>query len=181
MRKIVEVLTAVVAFAVTVAFGLTQVSCGILATWVMWTLLDGVIFIGMVRAGNKDAFLIAGYALGAAIVSITLLSKGVWHWGTTEAICAASCGFAIVAYWRSGPKEAVMFAVAGMLFAGWPTLFDAWLTPPIASWWYWTTVTICSAVTIATAKSWAIENRLFPLASTIFNGLIAGRVLSAMM
>lgn len=135
------------------------------ASWIMWTILDVLIMLSCIAAGNKRPWLPAGFTLGASLVTIILLTRGVWHWGTVETISAIGAAVATICWWKLGPKSAVVASTFAMTIAGLPAMHDAWFQPNPASWWLWGGVSLsCYG-----AKAWTIEDRFLPCASFMFN------------
>ena len=135
----------------------------------MWTVLDNLILVSCFKAGNKRPWLPVGFALGASLVTIILLTKGVWHWSNVETISAIGATIAIVCWWKLGPRSAVVASVLAMTIAGIPAMHDAWILPDPSGWWLWGGVALSSILSFYGAKAWTIEERFLPSVSFIFN------------
>ncbi len=139
------------------------------ASWILWTILDVLMLVTCIAAGNKRPWLPAGFVLGASLVTIVLLTKGVWHWGTVETISAVGSGVAIICWLSFGPKSAVVACMAAMTIAAIPAMYDAWFQPNPASWWLWGGVAFSSVLSCYGAKKWTIEERLLPCGCFVLN------------
>lgn len=180
MKQKLGIAAGLVTSATLIAFAIVLLNNDVplnLASWIMWTVLNGLLLGSMMQAGNKEAYLAAGYTLGAGSIALMLIAKGAWHWGLVESISTLGSLLAILVWWRVGPRGAVIAATMTAVIAGIPTVYDAWLSPNPASWWLWTVTTVTGAISIATARSWTIEDRFFPVVSTAFQGLMAILVL----
>jgi hypothetical protein len=71
-----------------------------------------------------------------------------------------------------GPRSAVVVIVVAMTIAGVPALWSALLHPEAKSWWLWLSVVIAATFSLVGAKAWTIEDRLFPVNSILYNGLM---------
>lgn len=156
----------IIAFAIYLATN--DVSQNI-ASWIMWTILDTLILLSSIAAGNKRPWLPAGFTLGALLVTIIIFSKGVWHWGTVETISAIGAGVATICWLKLGPKPAIIASTVAGTVAGIPSMYDAWVQPNPASWWLWGGVAFSCTLSCYGAKAWTIEERFLPCASFIFN------------
>lgn len=140
-----------------------------IVTWILWTILDAMILFSSLAAGNKRPWLPAGYTLGSILVVVIIISKNVWSFGLVETMSVIGVIAAIIIWKRSGPKLAVIASTLGMIIAGIPGMYDAWLQPTPESWWLWAGVSLSCILTCFGAKAWTIEDRFLPCASFIFN------------
>ncbi len=135
----------------------------------MWTVMDVLILLSCIAAGNKRPWLPAGYVIGAFLVTLMLSLKGMWHWGLVETISAIGAGIAAICWWKLGPKSAVIACTLAMTIAGIPAMYDAWTNPNPASWWLWGGVSLSCVLSCYGAKAWTIEDRFLPCCSFVFN------------
>ena len=147
------------------------------ASWIMWTILDVLVVASCISAGNKRPWLPIGFTFGALLVTIILLSKGVWHWGTVETISAIGATIAAICWWKLGAKAAVIACLTAMIIASAPAVYDAWLHPNPASWWFWGGVGFSCALSCYGAKAWTIEDRLIPCGCLVMNAVMTILVL----
>ncbi|MEK7390809.1 MAG: hypothetical protein AAB635_01590 [Patescibacteria group bacterium] len=172
MKQKIGLIGGLISAVVIVAFAIYLATNSIpqnIASWIMWTILDTLILISCLAAGNKRPWLPAGYTLGAFLVTLILLTRGVWHWGTVETISAIGATAATACWWKLGPKSAIIASTLAMTLAGIPAMNDAWFRPDPASWWLWGGVAFSCALSCYGAKAWTIEERFFPCSSFIFN------------
>ncbi len=153
------------------------------ATFLMWTLLDAVIFISMIRAGNREAYLIGSYCIGAALIAGLSFCEGQWHWGLVESLCAVGVVLTLMlliraGHQKAGARVALVASVLCMVIACIPTICQYYLVPASDGWWFWAVAAVCSAITALTTRPRTIERILFPIASFLVSGAITGIVLS---
>lgn len=156
----------IVAFAIFLAFKDVPQN---IVSWIMWTILDALLTVSSYKAGNKRPWLPAGFTIGALLVTIILLTKGVWGWGLAETLSALGIIVALMCWRKLGPKYAVVAVTAAMTLAGIPTLHYAYLNPMADSWWLWGGVSFSCVLTWYGAKGWTIQDRLLPCSSFVFN------------
>lgn len=164
----------IIAFAVYLATN--NVSQNI-ASWIMWTILDTLILLSSLAAGNKKPWLAIGFTFGASLVTIIILTKGMWHWGTVETISAIGAGIATICWLKLGPRSAIIASTIAMIVAGIPSIHDAWVQPNPVSWWLWGGVAFSCVLSCYGAKSWTIEERFLPCTSFFFNATMTFLVL----
>ncbi|NQV88308.1 MAG: hypothetical protein HQ402_01990 [Parcubacteria group bacterium] len=138
-------------------------------SWILWTILDIVLVITAIAAGNKRPWLPIGYTFGAAFVTIILWSRGLWEFGFAEGISVLGVVAALVVWRFVGAKGAIITASIAMTIAALPQAYDFWITPNPSTWWLWAFVAIGCFLSIVGARSWTIEDRFFPVASGLFN------------
>lgn len=104
----------------------------------MWTLMDGILVVLSIRAGNKKPYLFIGWTLAALLVTTGMFINGaIWQFGFVEMI---SIGVAILSvyFWITDKSEDGLWACAiGMFVAGVPQIFSFWDVPAINTWWLW--------------------------------------------
>ena len=140
-----------------------------IVSWILWTILEALILASSLAAGNKKPWLPIAYTFGALSVMAILFSKGLWIFGTVELIATIGCVFAMMLWFKLGPKWAIIAATIAMVVAGIPALFDIIRTPNPQSWWMWLGCSLAGLLTAIGAKSWKIEDRFMPTTSFVYN------------
>jgi hypothetical protein len=138
-------------------------------TWILWAIMDMIILLSSIAAGNKRPWLPAGYTLGSILIIALILLRGEWQFGLVETLSSCGVIVTVIVWKRSGPKLAVIASTLGLTIAGIPGMYDAWLQPNRESWWLWGGVAFSCIFSCYGAKAWTIEDRFLPCASFIFN------------
>lgn len=172
MKQKIGFLGGLISTIVVVAFGIYLAVNDVhqnVVTWIMWTILDVIILLTSLAAGNKQPWLPAGYTLGSFLVTAIIISRGDWQWGIVETISIIGVLVAIIFWKKSGPRSAIVVSTLAMTVAGIPAMRDAWLAPDPGSWWLWGGVAFSCILSCYGAKAWTIEDRFMPCASLVFN------------
>ena len=180
MKQKIGFIGGLISASVIVAFAVYLVTHNIpqnVVSWIMWAVLDSIILIGCFAAGNKQPWIPAGFVLGACLVTIILLMKGVWRWDTIETISAIGIAIALVCWWKLGAKFAIVASTIATVIAGIPAMHDAWLQPNHASWWLWSGITFGCTFSLYGVKKWSIEDHLFPCSTFVFGVIMTILVL----
>jgi hypothetical protein len=160
-----------------IIFGLTMIYKNIpqnIVSWILWTAMDLLMTATMFFAGSKGSWrLPAGYTIGAAFVTLVLIFKGNWQWGAIETMSIVGVAISLLVWKFAGAKTGVVASVLAMTIASFPAVCQAWNTPDINTCWYWATATGACVFSIAGAKAWTIEERLFPVNSFFFQAMMA--------
>ncbi|MAG12625.1 hypothetical protein CL630_02315 [bacterium] len=143
-----------------------------ISTWGLWTILNTVNCVTMMRAGNKQAWLPAGYATGAFLITVMVIKNGTWSWGVLETLVLLGTLGALYVSFKVNKELGIVMAVSAMLIAGAPTVYDSWLAPASESWWLWAICCISSVISAVVASGWTIKDRLFSVTGGLFNALM---------
>lgn len=162
------------AFAMLVKFAIDiwtrKVPATGFASFTMWTLLDCILVINTVRAG-QPIWLPLGFVTGAALVTLAMW-VGEWKWTRRETLAAICAAIAITfTFFAKGPL-ALFASVIAMTSAGIPITLDNLKEPVRGTFGLWfSTVLGCFMTyygTPITEHSW-----ILPLLSGIYNGFMA--------
>jgi len=182
LQKIGGLISAVTLIAFALFLMANDVKLNI-ATWALWTILDVIILKVSLDANKKIGssdwpWLPTGWAVGAFIVTIILLTRGQWTWTGTETLTTVATLVA-TGMWRAtkNSKLGIIAFTMAMTVAGIPSVILAWSHPDPMSWWLWAGVSVSCLFTLAGTKEWSIEERFLPVASFIFNGFMTVLVL----
>jgi hypothetical protein len=162
-------IVALAVFGIKLSKAKTSLS---VATWLMWTVLNTILMTSMIAAGNTEAWLPAGFAVGSLFIAIILLTKGNWKWGSTETTCAVGAAVTMALWYASGPKLAIIAGCIAMWCASGPLIRETWENPDWRFWWLWTASWVAALVAMFVAKAWTIEDRCFAASSFLFNFLM---------
>lgn len=148
-----------------------------LATWSLWVIIDTLLLISIISAGEKRPWAMIGFVTGVVVVTSLALIKltvgdGQWSWGQTESL-ATICAVIALAVWKmtSGNGGVIAITIA-MYVAMVPTFVDQWRAPIGQDPWFWTACSIgCALEFIGKPKT--IPSAFFPAFGAFFNGLAA--------
>ena len=175
MKHKLAIASGLLGFAANAAFGVALFFLRIpqnLASWMMWTGLNGLVFFTMRAAGNKRAWLPFGYTLSSCLVTIALIRNGAWHWGMWESASVVGVIITLLVWRKIDVRYAVIMATLASSMAGIPAVRDAWLHPNPASWWLWSTCSFAALIGAIGAEKWSVKDRFYPIGSFLFNALM---------
>jgi hypothetical protein len=158
--------SGIVGFSVTVAFGfwlLLQPNSQSLnvASWAMWTLLDGVVVMLAIRSEKerikKDPtavfswpYLFIGWTVAAVLVTASMLWNGaVWQIGFAEIVSMIAVAVATYLWWTNKWGMGLIACAIAMFIAGIPQIVNFWQAPAPATWWLWTFTGLACILSLA--------------------------------
>ncbi len=146
-----------------------------LASWSTWTLVNAIVAIAALSAGNamNTVILAASYLVGSATILLIAIFKGTRKYTVFDGVCQALALTGVV-LWQlaDNPDIALMFAVLVDAFAMLPTLRHAYFHP-----WEETWITFAIASAGAFALSGFAESANFAsLAFPIEAGMVCGSI-----
>lgn len=158
--------SGIVGFGVTLGFGiwlLAQPNSQSLnvASWVMWTLLDGVIVMLAIRAEKeklkknpsaefKPPYLFIGWTVAATLVTIGMLWNGaVWQIGFAEIVSMIVVMVATYLWWTNKWGMGLIACAIAMFVAGIPQVVSFWSAPAPSTWWLWAGTVVACALSLA--------------------------------
>lgn len=139
-----------------------------LLTWALWGTLD-IVVAATIIAQHGSFLLPITYGIGSSITVFFIWkagNKAAWTW--FETMVASLTIVSMVIWYFSGGKVATIASSMAMIIAGIPQLMDAWKKPhemPILPYFSYF---IANCLSTAGGKSWAIQERFYPLGATIF-------------
>lgn len=149
-----------------------------LATWLLWTMLDISITIGMFRTGNPNKWAMGALTVGAGLIaSIAIVqiiggkTSLIWTFKETITLLCFLTAFA-VSKMSKDETFGVNMGTTAMFIAGVPTLIDAWNKPTEQNAVFWVLCVTGSFVTLLGKPKGFTESYL-PVGGIIFNGSIA--------
>lgn len=166
--------SGVLGFLVTFSFGvwlLRQSGSQSLnvASWIMWTLMDGVLVALSIRGGNKKPFLFIGWTLAALLVTAGMLINGaVWQIGFVEMVSIGAVILSVY-FWVTDKSEKGLFACAVAMFvAGLPQIASFWNTPATGTWWLWAGTAFVCALSILGSAKWKSAHNAPTISSFVY-------------
>jgi hypothetical protein len=139
-----------------------------LLTWALWCILDAVVAATIID--QKGSFLLPiTYALGSSVTVFFIWkagNKAAWTW--FETMVASLTIASMVIWYFSGGKVATVASTMAMIIGGIPQLIDAWKKPQDMPILPYTSYFVANCLSAAGGKSWAIEERFYPLGAAIF-------------
>jgi hypothetical protein len=137
------------------------------ATWFLWLILDVVTLIGIV-AQHGNYLLLAVFSGGTICVTLLLIYKKQFSWGLFETFVGILVAMCILILLTAGPYVATIAGTTALAAAGIPQLIatfkDPKSTPSIAYFLFGAS----SLLSVIGASGWTVQDRLFPMFSTIY-------------
>lgn len=141
------------------------------SSWVMWTVLDGILAAATAKAG-KPIWLPLGFVVGAAAVSLSLLIRGRWQWSKRDSFCAL-CAACAAAVWLTQPGVyGVVAGVLAMYAASMPLTIDL-VRAPIWGMRTMFAVTALGSFFSLLGSDGTLAGSLFPTTSVLYNSTMA--------
>ena len=140
-------------------------------TWLLWGILDTILFITTLRARGEDLPIIAGCVIGSFTVSIFLFFKKKRSWNRThQNALYLTIATVIIWLWSGDNVVGIIFAVVSELIAGIPQLEDSWRNPgsklTLISYTFFTVSYVLSVMDSSTLE---MKNVFFPIAFFFYN------------
>lgn len=137
------------------------------ATWIIWAILDTILFAGMYQA-HAAYGQIMGAVIGNWIVALVLLRFGKRGWNTVEKCCLAGAVASLILWmcFRSSYFSIAMpLAIIGL--GGIPTYYGTWQNPIDENPFTWTIWSFSCIFGIFAISSLTMENALQPIGFVI--------------
>lgn len=141
-----------------------------LATWVLWTLLDGITAIAIIFQ-NGNYWLPLAYAACSLATATAVLQSSSGKWTKSDTFVATLVSACIIVWLSAGSYYATIAGTTAVIIAGIPQLRDCWLNPK-GNWFLrWIASFAASVLSITAGSSWTVEERLYPAAVAVYCGL----------
>jgi hypothetical protein len=139
-------------------------------TWILWAILDGLLFLVSEEENSHCLFLIFINFLCSLVTIVFLLKYKNWEWGDSETVTLIITPIFIFFWIYSGSGSLGIFmAVVVQLIAGWPLMKESWENPEsgftLVS---YITFALVYLLAIIEAPNWELQNMLFPGAFFIY-------------
>ena len=140
-----------------------------LPTWVLWTLLDGVIATSIIFQ-NGNFLLPITYMIGSGVTVLFIIkfSADQNRWTGFDTFVTLLVIICIVVWALSGPKLATIAGTLAMGIAGIPQLRSVYRKPWENSFFVYLSYSAANILSAAGGKDWSIEERFFPLGAAAF-------------
>lgn len=137
-------------------------------SWILWAILEGIITASIIS--QQGSFLLpATYSLGCVVVSVSIairLKIFLWTWFETMIACLA---IACMIIWSlSGAWVATIASTSAVLIAGIPLAIDCYKHPRDNPFLIYSCFLIANVLATAGARSWSVEERLYPASCAAF-------------
>lgn len=158
-KELTSIISGILGFCVTMSFGvwlLNQSDAqGInIASWVMWTLLDGIALALAWKASTETPYMLIGWTAAATIVTTGILWKGAtWQIGFAEITSAVAVVIATYLWWTNKWGMGLIACSLAMFVAGIPQVMNFWDTPAQATWWLWVGIAISGTLSIVGSEN----------------------------
>jgi hypothetical protein len=137
-----------------------------LVTFLLWSIIALISAFSMV-AQKADATVPFIWGVGGMTVAVILGVKGRFGWMAVDTVVTILVTICIVLWLISGPRWALIFSIVASWVATYPFVIMTWKAPEqspvVANIGFF----IANLFMLVSAKAWTIEDRLFPLASSV--------------
>lgn len=136
-------------------------------TWIIFTTLDSIAFVGMLIEHKLNGQILASVAV--AIFSLLLAFRyGAPGWTFRDKLCLGGAVVALALWWLSGnPVVGIFVSMSVLVLGAWPMVVETWKDPrsedPVAWLLYWLS---CIAMLIG-IREWTLAEASQPIAFTI--------------
>lgn len=142
-----------------------------LATWALWTVLDGIAAASLVvQHGNY--LVVAAYTLGSAVVAMCILRSRNFAWTYLETLVSVLVILSVIGWAVAGPLYATVLSVAGLVLASIPQLVDSYRKPQDMPLGIYLGYGVANLLSLLAGKDWSIAERLYPGSALIMTLLM---------
>lgn len=125
------------------------------ASWVMWTIMNGIVVFLSIKEGNKRPWLFIGWTVTTSITTVGMILKGAsFQIGTTEIISILGVITSVYFWIKNKTANALIACAVAMFIAGIPQMVNFWYTPAISTWWLWAGNAIACALSMFGSAKW---------------------------
>lgn len=147
-----------------------------LASWSTWTLVNAIVAIAALSAGDamNTVILAASYLVGSTAILLIAVFKGTRKYTMFDGVCQALALTGVV-LWQlaDNPNIALLFAILVDAFAMLPTLRHAYFHPWEETWITFAIASFGAFALLAFAESANFASLAFPIEAGIVCGSIA--------
>lgn len=142
-----------------------------LVSWIIWMMLDGLTFAGMLAKHALNGQLIAGMSCGLLVLVLAYKGRGETVWTRKEAFYLVGGAIGILFWlWTSDPRYAIGISLIVVTFGGIPNLISAWNNCRTENIFAWTLFLFSSVPVLLTIPEWTFEYAAQPIGWGIVNG-----------
>ncbi|MDD4902426.1 MAG: hypothetical protein PHE24_04815 [Patescibacteria group bacterium] len=132
-------------------------------SWLIWSILDSVIFAGMINQGTVNAQIAAAF-LGNWIIFFLVLKFGYPGWKRMDMFCLGSAGVGIILWMIFRDSNfGISTCLAANLIGSYPTFASAWKNPQSENGLGWMIMWVGCLIQIAAVKHWTFAEAAQPL------------------
>ena len=142
-----------------------------LSTFALWAILGWITSFTMLKQGANPAVPLI-YTIGATSTAILLLVKGKYGWSQFDFIIAGLTALCVILWLRAGARKALILSVVAAGIAGIPFVVMTWKDPASSPVLGNAGFLLTNLLSLAAAKAWTLEDRLFSAVNTILCALL---------
>jgi len=142
-----------------------------LATFLLWGAQDAILASALYTQ-NGNWQLAAAYMCGSVLIIMCILKSRVFEWTDFETYMSVLVLSCLVMWKINGPSWATVMTSLGMFFGGLSQVKDSWKDPSKSPLKTYVGYTIANILSVIGGKSWAIEERFYPMCCTILCAMI---------
>lgn len=138
-----------------------------LATWLLWSILDGVAAGTLIVQGG-NFWLATTYTLGSAVATLCILKSKMVKWTWFENFVSLLVIICIIVWISSGSKVATIASTLAMFIAGIPQLIETMRKPHETPILIYFGYFIANSLSILGGKDWTIQERFYSSSAAIY-------------
>lgn len=143
------------------------------ATWVVWTIIGGLLAFSYIASGNRDSiWLPLGYFIGPFIIMILSIKYGYATWTRVDSYCLVAALFSVIPWFLT--HNAILTLLINIFIdaaGAIPTLIKTYYEPETEDFVAWFIFLIANTMQLFAIESWDLSASypvyLFFLASTM--------------
>ncbi len=135
------------------------------ASYGLWSVLDFIAAYAIYRQGG-NFWLSFLFAVGAGLASLSLVIKKCFRWGYMEWTVLGLVIICIYIQYTSGEFYAMIASVCSLTLASIPQIIDTYRKPEETPTYVYVVFTIASLFSLVGAKSFALEQILYPASAS---------------
>lgn len=136
------------------------------ATWFIWALVSGIIFVSYYEAGARETAVVPFfYAIGSSAIALLSLKYGVGGWTPFDRKCLYAAGASLVLWVAFGsPLIALLTNTAVDIIGGLPTVKKSYHNPDSEDRLTWMFFFLGAAMNVFAIREWTFIIAFYPVA-----------------
>lgn len=136
------------------------------ATWLIWALVSGIIFVSYYEAGARETVIVPFfYTIGSTVIFLLSLKYGEGGWTPFDRKCLGAAGASLV-FWAAfgSPLIALLTNTVIDIIGGLPTIKKSYYDPDSEDRFTWTFFFLGALINIFAIREWAFIIAFYPVA-----------------
>lgn len=141
-------------------------------TYILWGLLDFIVFFTIILQGGNNFWLPLGYAIGAFVIALLLVYKKQVSWSSIETMAVVLVGISVFFWFYLGDRAGNIVSVLALGIASIPQIVSTAKDPKTTPTGIWTVFALAGILSFIGGESWTVEDKLYPAVVMTFSLLI---------